>query len=139
MIPMGMNTTAAMISSLRMWLVYSLNATSRISPTVRGRSSMDCIAENLAVAAARYRFTWMRAMLERDDPNWEVAAAWIAKELLRDVYRAVNVAHARRVMIGFHTTSTDGSESDDTLNLRHEYEITDHDSSHWATNAGTIG
>lgn len=78
-------------------------------------------------------------MLDRGDPHGEVAAAWIAKELLRDVYRAVDEAHARRVMIGFQTTSTDGSESDDIINPRHEYEITNHDSSHWASNAGTIG
>jgi transposase len=40
------------------------------------------------------RFSWMQAMLDRGDPHGEVAAAWIAKELLRDVYRTVDEAHA---------------------------------------------
>lgn len=53
------------------------------------------------------RFAWMQAMLDRGDPHGEVAAAWIAKELLRDVYRAVDEAHARRVMIGFYTWCAD--------------------------------
>jgi transposase len=53
------------------------------------------------------RFSWMQAMLDRGDPHGEVAAAWIAKELLRDVYRTVDEAHARRVMIGFYTWCAD--------------------------------
>jgi transposase len=39
------------------------------------------------------RFAGMQAMLTRGDPDGEVAAAWIAKELLRDVYRARDEAH----------------------------------------------
>lgn len=53
------------------------------------------------------RFAWMQAMLTRGDPDGEVAAAWIAKELLRDVYRAVDEGHARRLMIGFYTWCAD--------------------------------
>lgn len=53
------------------------------------------------------RFAWMRAMLEAGDPDGEVSAAWVAKELLRDVYSAVDEAHARRRMITFYIYCAD--------------------------------
>lgn len=53
------------------------------------------------------RFEWMRSLLEVGDPDGEVSAAWIAKELLRDVYSAVDEAHARRRMIGFYIHCAD--------------------------------
>ena len=53
------------------------------------------------------RFEWMRALLEDGDPDGEVRAAWIAKELLRDVYAAVDAAHARRLLIMFFQYAAD--------------------------------
>ena len=53
------------------------------------------------------RFQWMRSLLEVGDPDGEVAAAWIAKELLRDVYDAQGEAHARRRLIAFYLHSAD--------------------------------
>ena len=47
------------------------------------------------------RFAWIRAALDGGDPEGEVSAAWVAKELLRDVYAATNEAHARRRLIVF--------------------------------------
>lgn len=47
------------------------------------------------------RFDWMARHLAEGDPEGEVAAAWVAKELLRDVYAALNEAHARRRLILF--------------------------------------
>ena len=43
----------------------------------------------------------MAARLAEGDPEGEVGAAWVAKELLRDVYQAVDLAHARRRLIVF--------------------------------------
>lgn len=45
------------------------------------------------------RFWWMASLLEDGDPDGEVAAAWIAKELLREAFSAIDEAHARRPMI----------------------------------------
>lgn len=53
------------------------------------------------------RFEWMRSLLEAGDPDGEVSAAWIAKELLRDVYSAVDEAHARRLMISLYVHCAD--------------------------------
>lgn len=47
------------------------------------------------------RFEWIRSLLAAGDPEGEVAAAWLAKELLRAVYAAVDEAHARRRLIEF--------------------------------------
>ncbi len=47
------------------------------------------------------RFEWIKTMLDAGDPEGEVAAAWIAKELLRSVYAAASEAHARRRLIEF--------------------------------------
>jgi len=35
------------------------------------------------------RFEWMRTLLDAGDPDGQVGAAWVAKELLRDVYSAM--------------------------------------------------
>ena len=47
------------------------------------------------------RIAWMFEMLDAGDPDGEVAAAILAKELLREVYTAVDAAHARRRLIVF--------------------------------------
>ncbi|MFN8038368.1 MAG: transposase [Acidimicrobiales bacterium] len=47
------------------------------------------------------RFAWIRAALDAGDPQGEVSAAWVAKELLRDGYAAVDEAHDRRRLIVF--------------------------------------
>lgn len=43
----------------------------------------------------------MMAALAVGDPDGEVAAAYLAKELLREVFAAVDLAHARRLLIVF--------------------------------------
>ncbi|MBU1226627.1 MAG: ISL3 family transposase [Actinobacteria bacterium] len=53
------------------------------------------------------RFQWMRSLLALGDPEGEVSAAWVGKELLRDVYAATDEAHARRRMIAFYTYCAD--------------------------------
>jgi transposase len=53
------------------------------------------------------RFQWMRMLLEVGDPDGEVAAAWIAKELLRDVYDARGEDHARRRLVDFYVHCAD--------------------------------
>ncbi len=47
------------------------------------------------------RIAWMFDMLNAGDPDGEVAAAILAKELLREVYTAADVAHAHRRLIVF--------------------------------------
>ncbi len=47
------------------------------------------------------RIDWMMAMLAAGDPDGEVGAAVVAKELLREVYAAVDEAHARRRLTVF--------------------------------------
>ena len=47
------------------------------------------------------RFEWMRARLAEGDPDGEVSATWVAKEHLRDVYKALDLAHARRLLTVF--------------------------------------
>jgi len=66
-------------------------------PHYRARRVLLCADERLT----QERFEWMRGLLEAGDPDGEVRAAWVAKELLRDVYRAVDLAHARRRLIVF--------------------------------------
>jgi transposase len=58
------------------------------------------------------RFWWMATLLRAGDPDGEVSAAWIAKELLRDTYSAIDEAHARRRLIAFyiHCADTDVPE-----------------------------
>jgi len=53
------------------------------------------------------RFAWMASLLAVGDPDGEVSAAWIGKELLRGVFSAVDEAHARRRMIGFYAYCAD--------------------------------
>jgi transposase len=47
------------------------------------------------------RIGWMLDMLAAGDPYGEVGAAVMAKELLREVYTAQNLAHARRRLVVF--------------------------------------
>ncbi len=47
------------------------------------------------------RVAWMFDMLAAGDPDGEVAAAVLAKELLREAYAAVDAAHAHRRLIVF--------------------------------------
>lgn len=47
------------------------------------------------------RLAWMFEMLNAGDPDGEVGAAVLAKELLREVYSAIDEAHARRRLIVF--------------------------------------
>lgn len=47
------------------------------------------------------RIGWMMAMLAAGDPDGEVGAAILAKELLREVYAATDEAHARRRLTVF--------------------------------------
>ena len=53
------------------------------------------------------RFAWMASLLAVGDPDGEVSAAWIGKELLREVFSAVDEAHARRRMITFYAYCAD--------------------------------
>ena len=53
------------------------------------------------------RFEWMCSLLAVGDPDGEVAACFVAKELLREVFSAVDEAHARRRMIAFYVFCAD--------------------------------
>jgi len=53
------------------------------------------------------RLAWMFEMLDAGDPDGEVGAAVLAKELLREVYSAVDEAHARRRLIVFFQQCAD--------------------------------
>ena len=63
----------------------------------RARRVLLCADERLS----EERFEWMRGLLDAGDPDGEISAAWIAKELLRDVFAAVDETHARRRLIVF--------------------------------------
>jgi hypothetical protein len=56
---------------------------------------------------AEDRFQWMRTLLDVGDPEGEVAATWIGKELLRAVYAAKDEDHARRRLIAFYLHCAD--------------------------------
>ncbi|WP_208029802.1 ISL3 family transposase [Rhabdothermincola sediminis] len=58
------------------------------------------------------RITWMLDMLAAGDPDGEVGAAVLAKELLREVYAAVDHAHAQRRLTAFfqHCADADVAE-----------------------------
>ena len=47
------------------------------------------------------RIAWMFELLAQGDPDGEVGATILAKELLREVYASVDLAHARRRLILF--------------------------------------
>ena len=53
------------------------------------------------------RFEWMCSLLAVGDPDGEVAACFVAKELLREVFSATDETHARRRMIAFYTFCAD--------------------------------
>lgn len=66
-------------------------------PLYRGRRVFLTAYERLS----EDRLAWMFELLAAGDTHGEVGAAILAKELLREVYAAVDVAHARRRMIVF--------------------------------------
>lgn len=66
-------------------------------PLYRGRRVFLCGFERLTDE----RREWMFGLLAAGDPDGEVGAAILAKELLREVYSAVDQAHARRRLIVF--------------------------------------
>lgn len=66
-------------------------------PLYRGRRVFLTAYERLSDD----RLAWMFELLAAGDTHGEVGAAILAKELLREVYAAVDVAHARRRMIVF--------------------------------------
>lgn len=53
------------------------------------------------------RFEWMCSLLAVGDPDGELSAVFVAKELLRDVFSATDEAHARRRMIAFYAFCAD--------------------------------
>jgi transposase len=53
------------------------------------------------------RLSWMASLLAVGDPDGEVGAAWVAKELLREAFSAVDERHARRRMIAFYVFCAD--------------------------------
>lgn len=53
------------------------------------------------------RLEWMMGLLAAGDPDGEVGAAVLAKELLREVYSAASEAHARRRLIAFYQHCAD--------------------------------
>jgi transposase len=53
------------------------------------------------------RFQWMKKLLDAGHPDGEVGATWVGKELLREVFSAVDEAHARRRMISFYLFCAD--------------------------------
>jgi len=66
-------------------------------PLYRGRRVFVTGFERLTAERA----AWMFELLADGDPDGEVAAAILAKELLREVYSAVDEAHARRRLVVF--------------------------------------
>lgn len=69
----------------------------KADPLYRARRVLLCGGERLDTE----RFEWMAELLEAGDPDGEVAAAWVAKELLREVYAAAGPAHGRRRLTVF--------------------------------------
>ncbi len=55
------------------------------------------------------RIAWLMDMLEAGDPEGEVGAAILAKELLREVYAALDNAHAKRRLIVFFQHCADAN------------------------------
>ena len=72
-------------------------------PLYRARRVLLCADERLT----EERFERMLGLLEAGDPDGEVRAAWVAKELLHDAYAAVDQAHARRRLIVFFQFAAD--------------------------------
>lgn len=66
-------------------------------PLYRARRVMLAGYERLSAD----RFEWLQEMLAAGDPDGEVGAAILAKELLREVWCAMDEAHARRRLIVF--------------------------------------
>ena len=69
----------------------------KADPLYRGRRVFLTAYERLT----NDRLAWMFELLAVGDPHGELGAAILAKELLREVYAAVDAAHARRRLIVF--------------------------------------
>lgn len=67
-------------------------------PLYRARRVLLSASERLS----EERFEWMQSLITAGDPDGEVGAAWVAKELLRSVYAATSIAHAKRRLIVFY-------------------------------------
>lgn len=67
-------------------------------PLYRIRRRLLCAHERLADGA----FDRVLAWLDRGDPDGEVSAAYLAKELLREAYQATDAMHARRQLVAFY-------------------------------------
>lgn len=70
----------------------------RDDPLYRIRRRLLCAHERLTDGAFDRVLTW----LEHGDPDGEVSAAYLAKELLRQVYDANDAMHARRRLVIFY-------------------------------------
>jgi transposase len=75
----------------------------KTDPLYRARRVLLTADERLS----QDRFEWMATLLNVGDPDGEVSAAWVAKELLRDVYSAAGEAHARRRLVAFYIWCAD--------------------------------
>ncbi len=80
----------------------------KTDPALRGRRVFLTAYERIA----EQRLAWMFELLAAGDPYGELGAAIMAKELLCEVYNAVDVAHARRRLIVFlqHCAESDSVE-----------------------------
>ena len=75
----------------------------RDDPLYRIRRRLLCGHEKLAPDA----FDRVLAWLDRGDPDGEVSAAYLAKELLRAVYDTGDPMHARRRLVSFYQHAAD--------------------------------
>ena len=80
----------------------------KTDPLYRGRRVFLTAYERLS----EQRLAWMFELLAAGDPHGELGAAIMAKELLREVYDAADVAHGRRRLIVFlqHCAESDTIE-----------------------------
>lgn len=72
-------------------------------PLYRARRVLLSASERLS----EERFEWMQSLIAAGDPDGEVGAAWVTKELLRSVYAANTLAHAKRRLIVFYQHAAD--------------------------------
>jgi transposase len=70
----------------------------RDDPLYRIRRRLLCAHDKLAPGAFDRVLSW----LAQGDPDGEVSAAYLAKELLRQVYDAADAMHARRQLVVFY-------------------------------------
>ena len=85
----------------------------------RGRAKDPLWANRRLLLVAADRLTpnareRLETALAAGDPTGELRAAWVGKELLRDVYAAADLASARRALVAFYEWCADA----DTVELR---------------------